>query len=138
MDFRGYLSLYSQLTASGASVFTHTSSRALPLHLAASSGSHVVCERISTDMTSQEAIRRFRKKEPLKESILESTDQDGSNDSLEYLLPDLGMTAIDLALSSGYKSLASRLGQWTYSDARTLVSLSSSCFLILFSSRFWV
>ena len=44
-----------------------------------------------------------------KESILESPDQDG-------------MTCIDMALSSGYKALASRLAQWIYTDTRTMVN----------------
>lgn len=39
------------------------------------------------------------------------------------------MTCIDMALSSGYKALASRLAQWTYTDARTMVEYS---YFILF------
>lgn len=89
-------------------------------------------------MTVQEAIRLLHQRNiestsanhdsaasmPLqsKESILESTDQDGWISFNVKISPSSGMTSIDLALSSGYKSLASRLGQWTYTDTRTLVS----------------
>jgi hypothetical protein len=54
---------------------------------------------------------------------LESQDQDGRllSISLTSLPLCLGMTGIDMALTSGYKSLASRIAQWTYVDTRTMV-----------------
>lgn len=39
----------------------------------------------------------------------------------------VGMTAIDMALSSSYKKLASRLAEWAYVEDRTKVRLTHSC-----------
>lgn len=42
------------------------------------------------------------------------------------------MTCIDMALSSGYKGLASRLAQWTYTDTRTLVIFFERSFSFIY------
>jgi hypothetical protein len=144
--------MYSLLRSFGASLFLRTTTQSLCLHLAATSGSHPICELICEDMAREEALRRLKlTSQHIGEgSILESTDQDGewaltidqAEQSLTLLTHSIsvclsvcavlvGMTGIDMALSSGYKSLASRLAQWSYVDTRTMVlpSLTSSHFI---------
>lgn len=86
-------------------------------------------------MSKEEALQRMSSRQPRRDSILESQDQDGHYSIRQRkLIHLLGMTGIDMALSSGYKTLASKLANWTYLDTRTLVfdSFPQSPHLIAF------
>lgn len=74
----------------GADPSLRTGSSATPLHLAAGAGSHAICEML----VKTEAVELWGK---------DSDDK----------------TAIDMALNSSYKKLASRLAQWGYIEDRS-------------------
>jgi hypothetical protein len=71
--------MYSLLRSFGASLFIQTTTQSLCLHLAATCGSHPICELICKEMAQEEAVRRLTTKDcpPRHDSILESKDQDG-------------------------------------------------------------
>lgn len=84
----GYTEVYKILRSVGASLFIHTSTQSLCLHLAATSGSRPICDMICKEMIQEETINRMNlckndqqnlenNSYQRKDSILETQDQDG-------------------------------------------------------------
>ncbi|CAE7636298.1 unnamed protein product, partial [Symbiodinium microadriaticum] len=98
----GHADIFRDLVAAGCSIFSTTDTGATPLHLSAGAGSH----ELSIDIVDILASRAAGSGGTGWKESLEATDNEDK-------------TAIDMALASGYKQLASRLGRSSLIAAHT-------------------